>query len=601
MVLPELTTLEMNLALQTIRTLLLVTAVVCFWTRVVQPQTENKPGDSTIRGTAVYSDTGHPVRHARITRYDPENGRQEDTVSDLRGHFVFANVPAGKYLLAVEAPGLLEPYSNVARVETMIMKPRWPDKHELLTEVTVNGTDSIDVKVNAVRGGVITGRVVTEDDQPLAKADIKLLRRENGKWAPVWNTWSNRVERGDQKTDANGVFRIAALPSGEYRIRVSEPSFPEDSVPGDEDAYSDGSFMVTYYPAATSVKDAEVVSVVAGSESTGIDIRLTERPVHTLTGTVKFAGIGQPRGNVNVTIERSDEVGYSTRLQEPTARVDSEGKWQVSGLPAGEYLVTFAGGLITTNMDRGPEMLQALSKSTTVRIGEEKVKVLNTTLTFGAQVKGKVTLKDKSPEAEWFMMPSVRPADESLEEAEEDIDSSRFHIGIVGRDARFTITALKPGTYWFSMSLEEKIEAYVKSVTRKGVDLMEAPFKVTEDQVFDEVEVTLARDFARVEGQISMPEGSAKQPLTVILAPATEVTRRFNSGMRTLESDAKGKIVFRSAPGEYLVAALPTSDYEKIVPHINYKYVDKNADKFLRIKLRAGEKVKALAVPMLKK
>ena len=184
----------MSLTAQMIRTLFLVTVMVCFCTTQVQPQTEDKAGDSTIRGTAIYSDTGRPVRHARITRYDPENRRQDDIVTDLRGHYVFVNLPAGKHLLAVEAPGLLEPYSNVARVETMVMKPRWPDKHELLTEVTVNGTDSVDVKVNAVRGGVITGRVVTEDDQPLAKAEIKLLRRENGKWVTLQSGEQKQIE-----------------------------------------------------------------------------------------------------------------------------------------------------------------------------------------------------------------------------------------------------------------------------------------------------------------------------------------------------------------------------------------------------------------------
>lgn len=145
----------------------------------------------------------------------------------------------------------------------------------------------------------------------------------------------------------------------------------------------------------------------------------------------------------------------------------------------------------------------------------------------------------------------------------------------------------------------EKGKFYVKSVTRKGVDLMQTPFKLTEDLVFDDVVVTLATDLARVEGQVMLPHGELLADLTVIVAAADDVTRRFSSGSRTLQAGAKGKIVFDSAPGEYLIAALPSAEYEKIQSEISNEYFEKNAEKFLRIKVCAAETIKALAIPMM--
>ncbi|HET8782302.1 MAG TPA: carboxypeptidase-like regulatory domain-containing protein, partial [Pyrinomonadaceae bacterium] len=308
------------------KTLLLASFVLC-WTIDVKPQTEDKPKGSTVRGVVVYSDTGRPLRHARITIFG-DSRFQVNTASDLRGRFEFENVRKGKYRLTVEAPGLLTPYSNVARVKTFIPDPVYPDIDELTTQFTVNGTDSVNLKIKAVRGGVITGKVVNKDDQPVPHAEIRLLRRENNKWVPLWSTWT-RHDEDPQSADATGVYRIAGLPSGDYVVRASEPSVRHDDVPGDEDTYSNGFFVVAYHPAATRLKNAQAVTVVAGSESTGIDIRMAEQAPHTLTGTVKLPFLKEIPLSVTVTIERSDEAGFSTAIQNSTTGAVS-GTWRVS-------------------------------------------------------------------------------------------------------------------------------------------------------------------------------------------------------------------------------------------------------------------------------
>jgi hypothetical protein len=585
-----------------IRTLLLTSFVLC-WTIDVKPRTEDKPNGSTVRGVVVYSDTGRPLRHARVTLFRVDSKTLMNTASDLRGRFEFEDVQEGEYRLTVEAPGLLTPYGNVVRARTIVEKPRFPDIDELITRVTVNGVDSIDLKIKSVRGGVITGRVVNDDDQPVQHAEIRLLRREKGKWVPLWSTWTMHHEDA-QRADATGVYRIAGLPSGDYLVRASEPSLADDFVPGDEDAYSNGSFFVAYYPAATRLKDAKLVSVTTGNETTNIDIRMTQQAPHTLSGTLKSELLGKPGSSFAITVERSDEAGFSTAIQNSTAGVNPEGKWEVVGLPAGEYVVTMVGSAITVN-DGNVEFERTLPKRITVKLQDQKVTILDTTLTLGARVAGTVMLNGKPLARESSLTAAVKPVEDpgGANDTTDQSDNPSFAIGLVHANGKFSIAPLLPGTYWFEFFLRKPDEFYVKSVTRKGIDLMQAPFKLADDVLFDDVVVTLATDLASVEGQLMLPEAEQLTGgnVTVVMAPANELTNRFNPGTRTLPAGAKGKIAVRSPPGEYLIAAFMTADYGTIAAQFNNEYFAKSADKFLRVKLSAGEKINDLRVPMLKK
>ena len=84
-----------------------------------------------------------------------------------------------------------------------------------------------------------------ENDQPLPKAEIKLLRKQDGKWLPVNFTWEvSRIHRKDLRTNPNGVYRIAGLPAGDYLVRASESPLDIDKLPLPDDVYRSGSFMM---------------------------------------------------------------------------------------------------------------------------------------------------------------------------------------------------------------------------------------------------------------------------------------------------------------------------------------------------------------------
>ncbi len=531
-----------------------------------------------------------------LSNDDKTNGWNGGAVTDRRGEFAIPYVPAGRYIVYVESPGILKPHvdrgagSDLARLRL---------SGEPFTEAVVNGTDSVDVKVEAIRGGVITGRVVTEDDQPLPNADIKLLKREDGKWRPL--ALGGRYTSDDPvKTDPSGVYRVAGLVAGEYLVRVSEGELKADTrFQPEQDTYANGFFMAAYYPASITLKDAQAVTVTEGSESTGIDIRMPERPAHTISGTLKFGPDDGPARYAEVLIERVDEVGYSDMdMTGFTAQANDEGKWEVRGLPAGDYTIKFRGSVQVGEADR-PSYVVVAPKRISVRVEYDDVVVPEIELSEGSSISGKVKWGSERPKNSYAMQPQAIPATKlsALDSAPESPNGLADAISAmnVAENGEFWILGVPAGKYAVRFVGYDHDQYYVQSITRKGVDLKQSLLKVGEDSDIKDVVITLASDFATVEGQLTQPEGSAKLDLEhaiVIVAPANEATRRFNGGLMTMQPDARGKFVFKCPPGEYFLLAVTAAEIKQLPKPMTEDYFKKDNQKFERLKVKGSEKVK---------
>ena len=599
----------MSLTAQTIRTIHVAVAVCLVLVAAANEATTQEQPEktgSTIRGVVTYADTGRPLRFAAVLIISNDTGQHlPHTVSNGRGQFVLQGVPAGRYLLFVESPGILIPSGYAMNMGSVTSQLRLNEKRDVFTEVVVNGTDNVEVKVQAVRGGVITGRVVTEDDQPVADADIKLLKRENDNWTPVGFTWDGNGDR-DRTTDPNGVYRIAGLSAGEYMVRVSEPNVGYDDKAHEQDAYSNGSLMVAYYRSATSVKEAQVVSVVEGSESTGIDIRMPDRIPRTLSGTVTLGPNNVPAAFAEVLVESRDELGFQSLL-DTTTRADNEGKWVVHGIPAGQYVVRFAGSTRVGSGETGGHIHLA-PKRVPVTIANTDV-VLNTRVAAAAMVSGRIKIDGPPPESWYELSPRVVPASEGSERPpnNSEVRSRRdYSSGYVREAGTFEIRGLPAGKYWFYFLGFRADQYYVKSVTRKGVDITQRPINLEAGTEFHEVLVTFGTDMATIEGELSNAQpkasaGEAKTPpgeMVVMLFPANEATRRFSPGLVTTHPDEQGRFVFACGPGEYFVAVLTRSQREKLKTSITEDFFNNDNQKSLRVKVRAGEKLKGVALPI---
>jgi hypothetical protein len=563
-------------------------------------QGEKKEG-STIRGIVTYADTGRPVRHAGVALIRNDTGVwQGNAVTDGHGRFTFENMPAARYLLIVDAPGILKPQSYARNGGSVSAQIRVTETRDLFREIVVNGTDAVDVTLQAVRGGVITGRVVTDDDQPAADADVKLLVREDGKWVPVLFTWRDDPKL---KTDPNGVYRIAGLYAGEYLVRVSEPQIGYDGMPYDDEAYSDGELMVTYYPAANGLKDAQAVTVVEGSESTGVDIRMIERTGRTISGTLTVGADDDPAAYADLVIERAEEVGFGSKVRDSTTRADHEGKWEMRGVPAGDYVIRLRGGTVRVGSGESAGHIYIATKEIRVTVDHDDV-VVNIRLSPGAAVIGRVKFEGPPLERLHELSPGLFPAGDKPDRPPNDMGlrtTLNYRSGYVRDDSKFEINGLAAGKYWFLMSGFRSDQHYVKSVTRNGADISQKPIKLEAGKVLGDVLITLASDLATIEGQLQLGDVAPKtsvEDVLVMLAPANDATRRFSTGLLTVHPDAKGKFTFTCGPGEYFVSALTRKQREKLKKPMTEDDFKQDKQKSQRVKVKAGEQLKGVTLSL---
>ncbi len=287
----------------------------------VQSPTEQRNGEATVqttqrrngvvRGRVVYEDTRRPLRRVGVQLFEPTSKtRRRHWISwtNGRGEFQFKNLPAGKYFVTVDAPGIIR--SNAYGSE---------EAQKDLTTVIVDGTTQVDLVIRARRGGAISGKVTYADGDPVLNASIALIKKKDGKWVRVYvgGPSTDRV-----LTDERGVYRISGLSPGDYLVRAAEQKIGIELTAQDD---PDGSNLLnrsllppTYYDGAINLSGAKELRVEAGDELTDIDITLIERPVYSISGVVILRDNNQPVARARITLKRKGEELAGSDLEEPS-------------------------------------------------------------------------------------------------------------------------------------------------------------------------------------------------------------------------------------------------------------------------------------------
>jgi hypothetical protein len=194
----------------------------------------------TIQGTVCEITTCRPVVGARLvlSKIAGENNRRT-AVTDPAGTFRFAQLPPGKYRLAVDADN---------HAASTILP---------LVEVTDGASiDGLKIEMRAL--GTISGRALDENGDPLVGARVEAMAFRPDDYFRML------TPIGGADSDDRGEFRISSLDPDEYYIRVLPSA----------DSSVQRSFPTTYYPNTTDPSIAAKIVVAAGSEIGGIDPRL---------------------------------------------------------------------------------------------------------------------------------------------------------------------------------------------------------------------------------------------------------------------------------------------------------------------------------------
>lgn len=559
---------------------------------------EQPAADSAVYGRAVYDDTNHPVRRARVLLVDETGSRPEyNALTDADGSFRIERVRAGSYLAFVDVPGVLSPVGFV-RVSEFRGRgtPDFTEARKFFEVIEVDGKQDSRVTVRARRGAALSGRVTYADGDPAVNVTVNLMRRGTDGKLEKFLTGINITSLAGLKTDDRGVFRLSGLPPGEYVLAVSEQvehgdkgneGSVRDPATGVLEALAGQQLLMTYYPSATRAKEAAVVKAEAGVERSGLDITIPERALHTVGGVVRGRSDKLPVANARVMIMSRDDgpsadtaFGSERYAGQNSTTTDAEGRWEFRDIPEGPYTVSVkpsdeyeeaeeetAVGVVTNrngaydgNANFGYARTRRRKKKgyaparRDIQVTESDLSDVAVELNEGARVSGSITYEGGRMEGYGYL--TLRRVSEGRAAGDANDTLNAYVSG-----GRFEAAGLPAGKYFLQFgSYGEDGKVYVKSMAWNGRDLLREPLELSEGAAAEGVRVTVSANAARLRVRATGgPRKGTLRRVFVTLIPSDMAAWSPYAQQLSCYTEEDGTCVIGASPGEYRVVAMPAS------------------------------------------
>jgi protocatechuate 3,4-dioxygenase beta subunit len=343
----------------------------------------NLADSCSVSGQVTNASTGEPVRHALVAlrRVDTSPGVTNVQVTqsgttDAAGRFALAGIEPGKYRLSAERNGFLNTQYGA----------RSPNKPGTLLTLEP-GQKSSDLNLRLTPHGVITGRVLDEEGEPVNGVDVQVLRQR------YMQGRKQLVRSGGGLTNDLGEYRIFGLAPGSYFLSATARQNPV--APQTDDDY-----VTTYFPRTTDPAAAGPIDLSPGVQLRNLDIALAR--MHTVTVRGRVINAMRPVAGTNLsamlTARSGMAVGGNYTRGSP---VGPEGAFEFRNVAPGSYFVVGA--------------VHAPGKSFTTRtpiqVGASNIDGLSLTISGGVPVTGKVRVEGETAESIAKVHVNLQPAD----------------------------------------------------------------------------------------------------------------------------------------------------------------------------------------------
>jgi protocatechuate 3,4-dioxygenase beta subunit len=283
------------------------------------------PQPASVSGAVFEAGSNMPIGGAQVTLMSfalrPQRGRPPEplvTVTDQNGRYRFDALEPGRYRVNVQKAGFAS-----------MLGPGLP-------EMTLTaGERRTELNVTIQRGAAVVGRVLDENGEPIANANVMAWRRPpipKGAAAPA-RLGLIPAGAGVQTNDL-GEFRLFGLAPGDVYVQAnSRPDFGRSASPGPT------VLLATYFPGTADVDGAMPITLAAGQTSGEITITMVSAPAFQVTGVVTDEG-GRPVENalVRLVIERAPgDPPMPSMGGMRSARSDKEGRFTLGGVVNGSY------------------------------------------------------------------------------------------------------------------------------------------------------------------------------------------------------------------------------------------------------------------------
>ncbi len=506
-----------------------------------QPPRRGEPsrtGTARISGTVVAAENGMPVRGAGVRLVTIGAGSWVST-TNAQGQFEFGELPAGHYSLSASKAGF------VTTTAGQNMAAGRPQPIELRDGETLDR-----VVLKLPRGGVITGRVVDEQGEPVVEAEIRAFRAQYmqgiRRLASVRGTVTNDL----------GQFRLYGLEPGTYYVsgtlRAGGVAPIHATEPDVQVARGGAGFAPTFFPGTVNAATAEAVNVAAGVETLGIDFALQSVRIARITGAVVDSrGSTQTGYLVMLNGARSDRALLTSTNM---AEVDAEGRFTLSNVAPGEYRLDVRSKssierIAQTGGVGQPQDADAAEfASVPVVISGADIDGMRIVTGPGFRLAGRVTVEGVTPQPEDLARVTVGA---SYMSGGVGVSAVLLHAHAPVRpDGTFEIRGVSGTRLLRPSGLPGRW--MLKKVQIDGVDVTDDGFDVTSDA--DNVEIIITARPTAVTGIVRGDDGAPASDATIIIFP--EDRRRWQAPFNRFVTSARA-----AADGAFRVDALPAGSY----------------------------------------
>jgi hypothetical protein len=521
--------------------------------RAAGPAPATATGTAVIRGTVVAMDTGTPLRRVQITAFGStqEAGGPRVTNTDEQGRYELRELTAGRYTVSARKAGFV----------ALQYGQRRPSERGTPVELA-DGETIERVTIALPRGSVVTGRIADDAGEPLAGAQVQVMRYQ-------FTPGGRRLMPAgmNDRTDDTGAFRLYGLPPGEYYISAR----PEDQsmmMPGARAAGdSDQGYAPTYYPGTPSIADAERITLGVGQEVAGISFALTPTRLSRVSGRV----IGWPgRGMGFISVTPEDGTMLNGML--PSGRVQPEGDFEVRGIPPGRYVLQV--------QPRGPRDEDVLVGTTSLTVAGTDVSNVTIAMQRPGRIRGRVDFEGGVPS-------TIRPSQVQVYLQPLDPGPRAFFTGPPEMADDFTFTARVPlGPVLVRAGIAGW---YLKAVEADGQDATDTALNAAPGAEIDGVRVLLTQTVTTLTGSVRNDRGDAILDAVVVVFPDDEARWTFGSRfIRSTRPDTEGRYEFTALPPSngYRIAAVPALEDGQV---FDPDFLGSIRDRAERLALAEGE------------